>query len=158
MVSVGNACPFSFQRKSADNVSSLFADYEADGAHSPPYALHLRATGEPGTSGGWGVGCMRYNAEVFRYFSFWLKGQPGQRLQVRLADNSDQEGTVIDLLIEKPDWQHVALPLSGFRGVNQQSLKSFTFLFKAELGAADVYLDDLEFSIQPGGYSGEQSR
>lgn len=148
LAQTGDPCPFQHQRRD-DGTASLLAEYQTTHVRRGAYALHLRYSGVPGTSAGWGVGCLRYNTGLFSYVRFWLKGSVGERFQFRLKDSAGQEGTAVDLKVAQEGWHRIIIPLRDFRGVNVQSIASVTFSFRADQGAADVYLDDLEFVTHP---------
>lgn len=144
----GEPCPFLHQRRD-DGVASLMATYQTTHVHRGAYALRLRYSGVPGTSAGWGVGCLRYSTSIFSYVRFWLKGSVGERFAFRLKDSAGQEGNAVDLQVKQEGWHRIIIPLRDFRGVDVQSIASVTFSFRAEHGPADIYLDDLEFVTHP---------
>lgn len=148
LAQTGEPCPFLHQRRD-DGVASLMAEYQRTHVRRGTYALRLRYSGVPGTSAGWGVGCLRYSTSIFSYVRFWLKGSVGERFAFRLKDSAGQEGTAVDLQVKQEGWHRIIIPLRDFRGVNVQSIASVTFSFRAEQGPADIYLDDLEFVTHP---------
>lgn len=148
LLGTGEPCPFLNQRRDG-GTASLTVAYGSEERHGGEYAIHLQYSGVPDTSAGWGIGCLRYDAGLFSYIRFWLKGTVGQRFQFRLKDTKGREGTAVDLAVKEAGWHRIIMPIADFRGIDHHSVAAITFSFVDRFGPADIYIDDFEFLTRP---------
>ena len=123
-----------------------------DIVHSAPMSVHIKYEKIGSNFGWWGIGVKTgfdgFDITSYNQICFWAYAQkPDQAFRLKVKEPGKSDKGVI-VVVEQPNqWQQICRDLTELSdlGVRLDRLENVNLGFEADIGSAEVWVDDFEF-------------